>query len=96
MRWRRKLLKAALGKVAFSIVNIAKAEAPITLALLHLASRPGEVGHNKRLVEEAIGRISAAAIDGAVMFSHASPDSAVILVDWDPPSRRLANWRVVG
>ena len=39
---------------------------------------------------------SIAAIDGTVMFSHASPDSAVILVDWDPPSRRLANWRVVG
>ena len=31
-----------------------------TLALLHLAPRPGEVGHNKRMVESAIGCLSGA------------------------------------
>jgi predicted amidohydrolase len=56
MRGRRKLLKAALGGVAFSTVTIAKAETPITLALLHLAPWPGEVGQNKRMIESAVQR----------------------------------------
>lgn len=38
---------------------------------------------------------SIVAVDGAVMSSHSSPYSAVILVDWNPPSRQLANWRVI-
>lgn len=56
MKGRRKVLKVALGGVAFATVGIAKAETLITLALLHLAPRPGEVEHNKRMVESAMRR----------------------------------------
>jgi predicted amidohydrolase len=59
MRGRRKLLHAALGGIALSTVKNAAAETPVTIALLHLAPRPGEVEHNKRLIQSAIGRISA-------------------------------------
>ncbi|CAN5876260.1 hypothetical protein BH11PSE3_BH11PSE3_27170 [soil metagenome] len=41
-------------------MTTAKAETPITIALLHLASRPGEVEHNKRLIEEGVACAAAA------------------------------------
>src|SRR5262245_53656561 len=37
---------------------------------------------------------SVSAIGGALAASHRSPAPAVILVDWSPRTRRLANWRV--
>ncbi len=37
---------------------------------------------------------SIAAVDGSVLFSHASLEPRIALVDWTPASRRLANWRV--
>jgi len=40
-------------------VSTAKTDRPATLALLHLAPRPGEVEHNKRMVEDAVLRASA-------------------------------------
>ncbi len=40
-------------------MSTAKADKPVTLALLHLAPRPGEVEHNKRMVEGAVRRASA-------------------------------------
>jgi predicted amidohydrolase len=41
------------------------------------------------------GSQSVAAVGGAIAFAHSSPDSAVILVEWDRKARHLANWRVV-
>lgn len=41
------------------------------------------------------GSQSVAAIGGAIAFAHGSPDSAIILVEWDGNARRLANWRVI-
>jgi hypothetical protein len=38
---------------------------------------------------------SVAAVGGTIAFLHRSPDSAVILVDWDAKARQLSNWRVV-
>lgn len=38
---------------------------------------------------------SVAAVDGAIVFFHSSPDSAIILVDWEPAARRLSNWRAI-
>lgn len=38
---------------------------------------------------------SVAAVDGAIAHAHASPDPATILVDWDPETRALANWRAM-
>ena len=38
---------------------------------------------------------SVAAIDGAIAFSHASPEPRIALVDWTAATRRLSNWRVV-
>lgn len=38
---------------------------------------------------------SVAAIDGGIVFSHASPEPAIALVDWTPATRQLTNWRVV-
>ena len=38
---------------------------------------------------------SVAAIDGAIAFSHASREPGIVLIDWTPATRRLANWRVV-
>lgn len=42
-----------------SPVSMAKAEASTTVALLHLAPRPGDIAHNKRMVEAAVRRASA-------------------------------------
>jgi len=39
---------------------------------------------------------SVAAVDGAIVFSHASPEPSIALVDWTPDTRRLAHWRVKG
>lgn len=38
---------------------MARADSPITIALLHLAPRPGDIEHNKRMVARAVGRASA-------------------------------------
>ena len=38
---------------------------------------------------------SVAAVDGAIVFSHASPEPQIVLVDWATDTRRLTNWRVV-
>ena len=38
---------------------------------------------------------SVAAVNGEIVFSHASPEPAIVLVDWSADTRRLANWRVV-
>lgn len=59
MSGRRELFIVALGGIALSTVKNAAAETPVTIALLHLAPRPGDVGHNKRRVENAIGRLPA-------------------------------------
>ena len=40
-------------------MSAANADASDSLALLHLAPRPGEVAHNKRMVEDAVRRASA-------------------------------------
>lgn len=37
---------------------------------------------------------SVAAVSGSIAFSHSSPDSAVVLVDWTAAARQLSNWRV--
>ena len=38
---------------------------------------------------------SVAAVDGAIAFAHASPEPAIVLVDWTTDVHRLTNWRVV-
>lgn len=53
------MLKAALSGLSLSTVNTAKAEISATVALLHLAPRPGDIEHNKRMVEAAVRRASA-------------------------------------
>lgn len=53
-------------------MSTAKADKPATLALLHLASRPGEVEHNKRMVEDAVRRASAMGAKAVV-----SPELAI-------------------
>ncbi|MBP6769208.1 MAG: carbon-nitrogen hydrolase family protein [Reyranella sp.] len=37
---------------------------------------------------------SVAAVNGAIAFSHASPEPMIALVDWTADTRRLANWRI--
>ena len=39
---------------------------------------------------------SVAAVGGANAFSHASPEPAIVLVDWTADGRRLTNWRITG
>ncbi len=41
------------------------------------------------------GSQSVAAVGGRIAFSHSSPQAAIVLVDWMPQARLLANWRVV-
>jgi predicted amidohydrolase len=48
-------------------VTTAQADASTTVALLHLAPRPGDIAHNKRLVESAVRR--AAAMGAAFVVS---------------------------
>jgi predicted amidohydrolase len=38
---------------------------------------------------------SIAAVDGAVVHSHESPEPAIVLVDWNAQAGELENWRVV-
>lgn len=38
---------------------------------------------------------SVAAVDGRIVFSHASPEPGIVLVDWTADTRSLSNWRVV-
>ena len=38
---------------------------------------------------------SVAAVDGAIAFSHASPEPGIALVEWTAGTRNLTNWRVV-
>ena len=38
---------------------------------------------------------SLAAVGGTIASSHASPDSAIVLLDWTPGTRQVSNWRVV-
>ncbi len=64
---RRELLKAALGGIAFSTVRTAEATTSTTIALLHLAPRPGELGHNKRMIESAV--LGASALGAKVVVT---------------------------
>lgn len=41
------------------------------------------------------GSQSVAAVGGKIASSHSSPRAAIVLVDWMPQARHLANWRVV-
>src|SRR4030095_13384653 len=56
---RRHLLKAASAGLCSATVGIAKADASTTVALLHLAPRPGDVAGNTRMVEDAVRRAAA-------------------------------------
>jgi predicted amidohydrolase len=56
---RRDLLKAASAGLCSATVGIAKADASTTVALLHLAPRPGDVAGNTRMVEDAVRRAAA-------------------------------------
>ena len=38
---------------------------------------------------------SVAAVGGAIVSSHRSPDSAIILLEWAPQTRQIADWRVI-
>ena len=38
---------------------------------------------------------SVAAVSGKIASSHRSPDSAIVLLDWNPRTRNVSNWRVV-
>lgn len=38
---------------------------------------------------------SVAAVNGGIVFSHASPEPRIVLVDWTSATRQLTNWRVV-
>jgi predicted amidohydrolase len=40
------------------------------------------------------GACSIAAVDGVLANTHASPEAATVLVDWQPATRRLDNWRL--
>lgn len=53
------MLKAALSGLSLSTVSTAKADVSAIVALLHLAPRPGDIEHNKRMVEAAVRRASA-------------------------------------
>jgi predicted amidohydrolase len=54
------LLKGAICEMASPIMARAQTEAPLTLALLHLAPRPGEIAYNRQAIEDAVARVSAA------------------------------------
>lgn len=42
------------------------------------------------------GSQSVAAVGGRIVSSHSAPESAIIMVDWAPHARELANWCAVG
>lgn len=58
-RHRRNLLQVFAGGVAFATVTPAAAAPPSTIALLHLAPRPGEIAANRTALEQAVRRAAA-------------------------------------
>ena len=58
-RHRRNLLQVFAGGVAFATVTPATAAPPSTIALLHLAPRPGEIAANRTALEQAVRRAAA-------------------------------------
>ena len=60
LRHRRNLLQVFAGGVAFATVTPATAASTTTIALLHLAPRPGEIEANRRALEHAVRRAAAA------------------------------------
>lgn len=56
---RRNLLQVLAGGVAFSAVTQADAASTATIALLHLAPRPGEIAANRQAIEQATRRAAA-------------------------------------
>jgi predicted amidohydrolase len=59
LRHRRNLLQVLAGGVAFATVTQATATPPSTIALLHLAPRPGEIATNRTALEQAARRAAA-------------------------------------
>ncbi|OYY43081.1 MAG: hypothetical protein B7Y08_09765 [Rhodospirillales bacterium 24-66-33] len=59
LRHRRNLLQVFAGGVAFAIVTQATAASTTTIALLHLAPRPGEIEANRGALEQAVRRAAA-------------------------------------
>lgn len=66
------MLQVFAGGVAFATVTSATATSTATIALLHLAPRPGEIEANKRALEQAVRR---AAANGARLI--VTPELAV-------------------
>jgi len=58
-RHRRNLLQVFAGGVAFATVTQATAASTTTIALLHLAPRPGELEANRGALEQAVRRSAA-------------------------------------
>lgn len=56
---RRNLLQVLAGGVAFSAVTNATAASTATIALLHLAPRPGEIASNRQGIEQAARQAAA-------------------------------------
>jgi predicted amidohydrolase len=71
-RHRRNLLQVFAGGVAFATVTKATAASTTTIALLHLAPRPGEIEANRIALEQAMRR---AAANGARLI--VTPELAV-------------------
>lgn len=56
---RRNLLQVFAGGVAFATVTKATAASTATIALLHLAPRPGEIEANRLAIEQGVRRAAA-------------------------------------
>ena len=59
LRHRRNLLQVFAGGVAFATVTKATAASTTTIALLHLAPRPGEIEANRLAIEQGVRRAAA-------------------------------------
>ncbi len=59
LRHRRNLLQVFAGGVAFATVTKATAASTATIALLHLAPRPGEIEANRLAIEQGVRRAAA-------------------------------------
>ena len=70
--FRRNLLQVLAGGVALSAVTNATAASTATIALLHLAPRPGEIAANRQAIEQAARQ---AAANGARLI--VTPELAV-------------------
>jgi predicted amidohydrolase len=89
-RHRRNLLQVFAGGVAFATVTPATATPTSTIALLHLAPRPGEIAANRTALEQAVRR---AAASGARLI--VTPELAVsgygfrdlVGTDWIAPGQ---------